>query len=103
MAIVAGGVGVVGLVVGSVFGLKSKSLHDDAAKSCNGSVCSDQSGVDAGNDAYSAGTVSTVGMVVAALGLGGGVALWLTAPKSPQSSSAKLVLNAGGLNVRGTF
>jgi hypothetical protein len=103
LAIVAGGVGLAGVVVGTIFGLKSKSLHDDAEGSCDGSVCSDQSGVDAGNDAYAAGTISTVGMVVGALGLGGGVALWLMAPRSSQTVGARVELNATGLKLRGSF
>jgi hypothetical protein len=103
LAIVAGGVGLAGVVLGTIFGLKSKSLHDDAEGSCDGSVCSDPSGVTAGNDAYSAGTISTVGMVVGALGIGGGVALWLTAPKTSQTASARLELNASGLKLRGSF
>ena len=36
LALVAGGIGVVGIGVGTVFGLKSKSDHDEAAKYCDG-------------------------------------------------------------------
>lgn len=103
LALVAGGVGLVGVGVGTVFGLKSKSSHDEAAVYCSGSVCSDQRGVDAGQDAYSAGTVSTVAMVVGAVGLAGGAVLWLTAPRSRLEPATALGLGPGSLHVRGSF
>lgn len=103
LAIVAGSVGVVGVTLGTVFGLKSKSLHDDAAPYCSGQVCTDQRGVDAGKDAYSAGTVSTVAMVVGVLGLAGGATLWLTAPRAQEAPRAALHVGPGSINVRGSF
>lgn len=86
LALVAGGVGVVGIGVGTVFGLKSKSKHDEAEKTCDGSECTDERGVTAGEDAYSAGNVSTVAMIVGAAALAGGAALWFTAPKTTESA-----------------
>jgi hypothetical protein len=102
LGLVAGGVGVAGVVVGSVFGLHSKSKHDEAAQYCDGSVCNDQRGVDAGESAHSAGNVSTVGMIVGALGLGGGVLLWLTAPQSKEQH-AELRLGLGSIQLQGKF
>lgn len=103
LALVAGGVGVVGVVVGSVFGLKSKSSHDEAANYCSGSVCRDQRGVNAGEDAYSSGTISTVAMVVGGVGLAGGAVLWLTAPSSHQEPTAGFAVGPGSLQLRGSF
>ena len=63
----------------------------------------------AGNDAYAAGNIATVGMVIGALGLGGAVVLWVTAPKAGSTEQTanlavtKLELGLGSLNVRGAF
>jgi hypothetical protein len=109
LALVAGGIGLVGVGIGSYFGLQSKSKLDEAEKYCKGSDCTDPRGVTAGNDAYTAGNVSTVAMVVGALGIGGGVVLWVTAPKSaaaeqpPAGPQAKLELGFGSLSLRGAF
>ncbi len=102
LALVAGGVGVVGVGIGTVFGLKSKSSHDEAVKYCSGATCSDARGVTAGNDAHAAGNVSTVAMVVGVAGLAGGVVLWLSAPKSAEQN-AELGLGFGTLQLRGKF
>ena len=108
-ALIAGGVGVVGLGVGTVFGLKSKSDHDEASKYCAGSQCSDARGVSAGNDAHSAGNVATLAMIVGGVGLAGGAALWFTAPKSRSDASARLgastrlSVGLGTLRLQGEF
>jgi len=101
IALVAGGVGVAGVIVGSIFGLKSKSDHDEAENYCDGSRCTDARGVTAGNAAHSAGNVSTVAMIVGGVGLAAGVTLWLTAPKA--RASAALKLTPGSLHVQGSF
>jgi hypothetical protein len=102
LAIVAGGVGVVGLGLGTVFGLKSKSKHDEAAGYCNNPNCPDARGVDAGNDARSSGNVATIGFVIAGLGLGGGIALWVTAPKSA-APAAQVGFGLGSMQIKGAF
>ncbi len=99
IGLVAGGLGVAGVVVGSVFGLISKSKHDDADKHCTGSVCRDEAGVSLKRDALMAGNVSTAAFVVGAVGLVGGVTLWLTAPKS----AAQVGVGPGSLLVKGTW
>ncbi len=82
LALVSGGVGVVALGVAGVFGLKSAAKHSEAAETCVGSQCKEQRGVDAGEAAYAAGNVATVFTIVGVVGLGAGVALWFTAPRS---------------------
>lgn len=101
VALAAGGVGVAGVIVGSIFGLMSKSDHDEAEKYCDGSQCTDQRGVSAGNSAYTAGNVSTVAMIVGGVGIAAGITLWFTAPKS--SASAALAIGPGTLRLRGSF
>jgi hypothetical protein len=103
LALVAGGVGLVGVGVGAVFGLKSKSDHDEAAKYCNGSACTDARGVSAGSDAHSAGNISTVAMIVGGVGLAGGAVLWFTAPRTSEQTSARLGIGIGTLQMRGQF
>jgi len=101
-AIAAAGAGIAGVAVGAVFGLKSKSNHDDAAGHCNGSSC-DAAGVALRSDAISAGNVSTAAWLVGAAGLAGGAVLWFTAnPPKPQPST-QLGLGVGAILVRGAF
>jgi serine/threonine-protein kinase len=104
LALVAGGVGVVGIGVGTVFGLQSKSKHDEAEKSCDGGECTDEKGVAAGEDARAAGNVSTVTMIVGAAALAGGAALWFTAPKTTESTPGTQVgVGLGTLQLKGVW
>jgi|CZKU01.1.fsa_nt_gi hypothetical protein len=79
LGLVAGGVGVTGVVVGAVFGLTSKAKHDDASVVCPGGRCTDQNGVDRWSDARAAGNVSTAAFVVGGVGLAAATVLWFTA------------------------
>ena len=91
-----GGVGVVGLVVGTVFGLSASSKLsspqcDTSAKVCDPGVIS---------DARSAATVSTIGFVAGGLLVAGGVTLVLLAPKSTKSArigAAPMIGSNGGV------
>jgi hypothetical protein len=102
LALVAGGIGVVGIGVGTVFGLQAKSRHDEAENYCSGAVCTDRRGVTAGDDARSAANVSTIAMIIGAVGVAGGVTLWLTAPRE-NTTTARVELGLGRLEVGGTF
>jgi hypothetical protein len=98
VAIVAAGVGVVGVAVGTLFGLQSMSKHRDAENACP-VVCADQNGVNLWNDARKAGTVSTVGFIVGGVGLAGGAVLWFTA----KPASAQVGLGPASLQIRGVW
>jgi hypothetical protein len=105
LGFVVGGVGVVGIGVGSVFGFIAKSHVNDSAPHCTGSVC-DGVGVSALSDARSAATVSTVAFVAGGAALAGGVVLYLVAPRAASSSTGWVVTpgSAGavaGLTLRG--
>jgi hypothetical protein len=78
LAIVAAGVGVIGIGVGSAFGLKDKSKLDDSTSHCRGNAC-DAEGVSLRSDAIAAGNVSTAMFTVGILALAGGGVLWFTA------------------------
>ena len=86
--IAMGGVGIVGLVVGTVFGLTAKSKNDDAGKSCAGSACRSQDAVALTDDARSAATMSTVSFILGGALIGGGAALYFLAPPSGGKRSA---------------
>ena len=99
------GAGLVGVAVGSVFGLKSLSKHNDAEQFCSGARCTDPAGVALKSEAHSAGTVSTVAFVLGAAGLAGGAALWLTAKPPRESAVQGWRLRAGvaALELETTF
>ena len=91
LALVATGVGIAGVAVGTVFGLESMSKHDDAVGACPG-ACPNQHGVTLWNQARSAGDASTVAFVVGGVGLAGGAVLWFTAGAPEESTTAGLRL-----------
>ena len=100
-ALVAAGVGVVGIGVGTIFGLSAMSKQDEANAKCPG-ACSDQAGVDLWNDARTAGNISTVGFIVGGVGLATGAILWLTA-KPSRKTSVHADVGPGTLQIRGTW
>lgn len=108
-AILAAGLGVVGLGVGGYFGSQAISKHNQYAPLCPNNVCVNQTGVQLHDDAASDATISTVTMAVGAVALAGGVLLWLTAPSG--SSAPKMGLHvvpsvgnrSGGLWLQGAW
>ena len=100
LALTAGGVGVAGVVVGSIFGLQAMSKANRAEETCDGPTCSSPGGAEAGNDAHDAGTVATVGMIVGAVGIGAGLVLWFS---TPAESTTRIGLGADRVFVRGAF
>jgi hypothetical protein len=101
-AIVVGGVGVVGVAVGTIFGLRSISKGNDSDAHCEGNIC-DAAGVQLRDEALSAGTVSTVAFVGGALGLAGGAALWFTARDHESSAGVTPVIGLGSIGLNGRF
>lgn len=104
-AITAGGVGVVGVTVGTIFGLSSKSKRDEAERYCEGNLCSDRRGVELGDDAITAGNISTVAFVVGGVGLATGATLWLLGNRRPTASAddVALGLEPGRVVLQGSF
>ncbi len=76
------GLGLVGVVVGGLFGLRAISKSADSKAYCgqpgNPNLCSPE-GVTLREDSRTAGTVSTVAFVVGGVGLAAGAVLWFTA------------------------
>jgi hypothetical protein len=105
---VTGGLGVGGLVVGSIFGVVAGNdlgaPHCDAQKTCEPGAI---------GNAKSAATVSTIGFVAGGVLLAGGVTMILLAPSSKQSNGAASTARVmatplvgdrtGGLSVQGAW
>jgi hypothetical protein len=84
VGVVVGAAGLAGIVVGSIFGVKAMGKDADSHAHCLPSdyIHCDSQGVQLGKDAFSAATVSTVGFILGAAGIAGGVVTFLTAPSS---------------------
>jgi hypothetical protein len=102
--IVVTAAGIVGVGVGFGFGVLSIAKHSEYTSHCTGDLC-DAEGVGAHNDAVTAGNVATGTLIGSVLLVGGGLALWLSAPKSHAATAWRLapVVGAGqaGLSFTG--
>lgn len=85
---VLGGVGVVGIGVGSFFGLRAISKNSDAEDFCpGGSTCNDPRGETLTDEAKDAALVSNIAFGIGGAALAAGLVLVLTAPDGqPQSA-----------------
>ncbi len=103
VAIAAAAVGLVGIGFGSFFGLRAVRLNEDSKAHCEGNLC-DGAGFSLRNDARLAGNVSTVAFIVGALGVGGGIALWVTgAPRAEPRASLVVAPGVAFVRVGGVF
>jgi hypothetical protein len=110
IGVALGGAGVVGLVVGSAFGLVSKSTYGGALTSQCGpprfateTTCS-ATGVKDVNSANTQATVSTVGFIASAVLLGGGALLYFTAPRAARVTVGPTVgAGTAGVTLRATW
>ena len=84
------GVGVAGAAAGTVAGVMTLQKKDEAEANCDDAlkVCN-QVGKDANDSGRALGTISTVGIAVGAVGLGGAFYLWLSEPGDPTSARLK--------------
>jgi hypothetical protein len=103
---VVGGVGIAGLAVGTLFGVKALGSKSDVDAGCVDARCT-QAGLDAAGDARSAATLSTIGFGVGIVGLAVGTYLVLTSPRAKSSGRVDLTpVLAGparGLQLGGVF
>jgi hypothetical protein len=106
VALVLGGAGVVGLVVGSVLGLVAKSGYDHALQSeCGNNPnggCSPQ-GIADGKSAHGQAAGSTVAFVAGGVLLGAGAVLYFTAPKASVSVGTTVGTERAGIVVSGAW
>ena len=110
VGIVAMGLGVVGLGVGTVFGLSASSTYDGAFDNggCNrGDNTCDRAGQEKIDDARSKATLSTVFFIAGGVFAASGIVLFLTAPSSspsrPRSSGLYVTPALGGAVIGGTL
>ncbi|WP_437667487.1 hypothetical protein [Sorangium sp. So ce1182] len=107
IGLIVGGAGVVGLGVGTFFGVKAISKNGDAEGYCKGgSTCEDRRGVTLTEEASSAATVSNIAFGVgAAAAVGGAVLYFVVAPRQTSRVQVGAIVDARnvGLRVGGTF
>ncbi len=107
IGLVVAGVGVVGLGVGTIFGLSAKSKQSDADTHCNAADKCDPTGLSLRQDGLHAATLSTVFFVVGAAAIAGGAVVYLTAPKGDAKGGVALApsfdAHEAGLVARGRF
>lgn len=85
--LVAAGIGVGGVAVGTIFGVRALSLASDVDDACPAGPCSHEVRVKA-DDSRAAGNVSTVGFAVGVVGLAAAAVLWFSAPRASRSFTA---------------
>jgi hypothetical protein len=90
IGVVTAGVGVAGLLVGGVLGLRAKSTYDDsnAFDHCLPDNECDAAGKQDRSSAFSLATGSTVAMALGAAAVAGGAVLYFTAPRDALVSVA---------------
>jgi tetratricopeptide (TPR) repeat protein len=107
LAVVAGGVGLAGLAVGSVLALSARSSYDSAAARCPDHVCASLADKMQGDDARRLGNIATAFSVGGAAVAVAGVILWLTAPEDSRARGLAAAPSAGpsyaGMTLTGRF
>jgi hypothetical protein len=105
------GLGGVGLVVGSVFGVLAKSSNDDSLDACRTETLCTQEGLDLRDEAKSRALGSTVSFILGGVLVAGGLTLFFLAPDDEEGSSemghlgldASLGPGHGGLTLHGSW
>lgn len=105
--IVLGSIGVVGLGVGTYFGLKAISDASDARDLCPNGKCTEQRGEDRMEDARSAATVSNVAVGLGLAAVASGVIVYWLQPGTPDTARVDVApwvgLGTAGLAVKGAL
>jgi hypothetical protein len=101
--LVVGGVGVAGVVVGSIFGILAKATYDSAVNQCKGTTRCTPPEVEQGNAAHSQATVSTVAFIAGGALLGGGAFLYFTAPRAGVTVSPTVGMRSAGVGINGSW
>ena len=104
LALVAGGIGVVGIGIGAGFGIDSLSKHSNASQQCPDPSCKDPTGSALWHDAVTSGNVSTIAFVAGGVVLAGAAVLWFTAKDTPAASAnVQMGVGLGSLLVGGSW
>jgi len=100
---VAGGVGVVGLLVFTIFGLQANSSASDLRSSCPNGACP-PSKADEISSGKTQQTIANVGLVFGVLGAAAGATLFvLSMPKKEEPPRAAIVVAPAWIGVRGSL
>jgi hypothetical protein len=107
LSYVAGGLGIVGVGVGSFFGLQALSKWSSAKSDC-AAGCSDGSAARTErNDATTDATISTISFAVGGVALAGAIVLFVTAPSSARTGRIDFgpftTPGGGGMMAAGAF
>jgi hypothetical protein len=102
IGLVTGGVGVVGLAIGTVFGLQASSEKSGAGCDSN-SHCPDAAAAGKLQDAKNAADLSTVFFVVGGVLGAGGLAMWIFAPSSSVQASPSVGSRFTGVELKGSW
>ncbi len=106
IAIVAGAVGLVGIGIGSYFGVLAFAKKSESDAECPGGQCSDR-GVQLNDTAKLAADISTVAFATGIVGVAAGTYLWLTSRRASSSTSVRVVprlsQTTAGVGLQGTF
>lgn len=100
-AIVVGGVGLVGVGIGTAFGLNAMSRRDAAEGVCPEQQCPTPAGVERWRDAHSSANIATAAFVVGAVGLAGAAVLWFTDKSA--SNQVQVGLGLGAFQLKGAW
>jgi hypothetical protein len=109
VGVVVAGVGLAGIIVGSVFGIEAQSKNSEALKpeNCRTSTLCSPNGLSLTNDAKNSATISTVAFIAGGAAVAAGAVIWLTAPRAPASTGLRAVpvvgLGYGGLAIDGSL
>jgi serine/threonine-protein kinase len=92
-----GAAGLVGIAVGSAFGLSAKSKLDDSNSGpCDAQDKCDRSGLALRQDASNAATASTIAFAIGGVAVAAGVVLYVTAPHASQTVGVAVSPTPGG-------
>lgn len=110
IAYTAGGVGLAGVAVGAIFGLRAGAAWSEAQdQHCRTDALCDDEGVALAAEADTAAVISNIAFAVGGVGLAAGVILLATAPDEASPRVTRLVIapavgaSGGGITLRGTF
>ena len=102
-----GGVGIVLLGVGTVFGIQALSKSNDVKDVCSLQRCTDPAAVAKNEDAKTAADISTVTIGIGAAAIVGGLVLVFTAPRNPSPTALHVTPTVGpgvaGFSLGGAF
>jgi tetratricopeptide (TPR) repeat protein len=108
VALGLGGLGVIGIGVGSAVALAARSSYQDAAGRCPNRVCTDIADKNQADDARTRGNIATAIWIGGIAALAGGTILWLVTPADvPRATAVSLSPNLGrsyaGVTLAGGF